>query len=696
MATLKTICPGCFKDKGPDTICRFCGFDEDIRSSNVGLPFKTLLNQKQYVVGKILGKQGGFGITYLGFDIKLKTKVAIKEFYPRGSVGRDADRKALIAFTEEDDAILKEGTEQFLEESRMIAQFSHPNIVKVRSFFEENNTAYIVMDYYDGISLDEYLTQQGGNISEDDALSIMLPILDGLKIVHENKVLHRDIKPQNIFVTNEGTPILLDFGTARFAMSEKSQSLTVVLSQGFAPFEQYQKHGKQGPWTDIYAYGATLYTILSGVVPIDATSRKSHLKLIPISQLVEDISQKLNNLINKCMSMEISNRPQNADEVFRLLDNKPAVVQKEQQPSDKAQIDKDGSIVYDYLRIFPNAYVKNLVLIAVIISVILLSGLFLLKNRLRAHGDYTQCWDTKKCIDDTKFECNEFVITDTETKLQWPRNANLIGEEVTIDDAGKFIETLNNKKFAGFDDWRIASGQELNTLVDYLKKKGTLSDNDIALKNIGFCNVREFYATTDMVRYGSYVERGFINLMNGKNGTHDAFSVSYFMPLRTYKDSEKKSITEQSTTNNGIMNYFETAKVREMQASVRQEVNDLNRYIDAYAGGEPYIILGTGRNLCCVQSAAGPPGRTCTSMYNNYKICASSPYNVLSDVLNDFITNEANKGIESPYSGKPLFTTTAGVGVVTVVANDSNYAAILTAYGQDKTKAIFSQVVMAR
>ncbi|MBF0555262.1 MAG: protein kinase [Nitrospirae bacterium] len=322
MAKLKDICPGCFKDKGTDSICTFCGYNEHVHPNNIALPLKTLLKEKQYIVGKILGKQGGFGITYLGLDIKLQAKVAIKEYFPRGSVGRDSDRKALIAFTEDDEEILKGGIGHFLKEARLLAQFSHPNIVRVRSFFEENNTAYIVMDYYDGISLDDYRIQKGGKLTEEEAKKAMLPLLNGLNEVHKKEVLHRDIKPQNIYITKKGMTILIDFGTARLSVSEKSQNITVALTEGFAPFEQYQKHGKQGPWTDIYAYGATFYNILSGVVPTDATSRKSNKTLIPISNLVKDISPTLNKLITKCMAVEPSMRPQNIDAVTDLLANK--------------------------------------------------------------------------------------------------------------------------------------------------------------------------------------------------------------------------------------------------------------------------------------------------------------------------------------------------------------------------------------
>ena len=253
----ENMCMGCMKEKGVASVCPQCGYDESVPPGPLALPVRTILN-RQFVVGRVLGKPGGFGVTYLGWDVTLETRVAVKEFLPRELAARSTDRVSVIPYSREEGESFRFGLKQFLQEARTLARFDHANVVRVRTFFEENDTAYLVMDYYEGTSLNRYLEQKGGRIPEKLALNIMMPILDGLREVHEKGFLHRDIKPHNIYLTQRARPILLDFGAARFAMGERSRSLSVLLTPGYAPYEQYHKKGRQGLWTDIYACGATL------------------------------------------------------------------------------------------------------------------------------------------------------------------------------------------------------------------------------------------------------------------------------------------------------------------------------------------------------------------------------------------------------------------------------------------------------
>ena len=310
------LCPGCFAEKGAVAVCPFCGYDEAERRTPLVLPYRTVLNG-QFVVGKVLGKPGGFGITYLGWDINLATPVAVKEYLPRDYAGRDADHASVMAHSREDASLFRFGLEQFLQEARTLARFDHPNVVRTRSFFEQNGTAYLVMDYLQGVNLSEYLTVRGGRLSEQQAGEIMLPILDGLQEVHAKGFLHRDIKPQNIYVSSMGRPILLDFGAARQAMGERSRSLSVVLTPGFSPYEQYHRRGEQGPWTDIYALAATYYYLLTGHAPPDAPERVATDELIPLHNLVPEVSPGLNAAIMQALSLEAGERPQ---DVFMFRD----------------------------------------------------------------------------------------------------------------------------------------------------------------------------------------------------------------------------------------------------------------------------------------------------------------------------------------------------------------------------------------
>jgi serine/threonine protein kinase len=309
MNAWETLCPGCFAEKGAVAVCPYCGYDESERRTPLVLPHRTVLNG-QFIVGKVLGKPGGFGITYLGWDINLATLVAVKEYLPRDYAGRDSDHASVMAHSREDASLFRFGLEQFLQEARTLARFDHPNVVRTRSFFEQNGTAYLVMDYLQGVNLSEHLASMGGRLNEQQAGEIMLPILDGLQEVHAKGFLHRDIKPQNIYVTSTGRPILLDFGAARQAMGERSRSLSVVLTPGFSPYEQYHRRGEQGPWTDIYALAATYYYLLTGQAPPDAPERVATDELIPLRQLAPIVSTGLESAIMQSLSLEATGRPQ--------------------------------------------------------------------------------------------------------------------------------------------------------------------------------------------------------------------------------------------------------------------------------------------------------------------------------------------------------------------------------------------------
>lgn len=308
------ICPACFLETLDNGTCSSCGFDENAPQSPLMLPPGTPLMNGQYLVGKVLGKPGGFGITYLGWDGQLATFVAIKEYLPREVAGRHFDRLTVSAHTSADSENFRYGLEQFLLEARTLAQFDHPNVVRVRTFFQENGTAYLVMDYLQGNSLHDHLANLGGRMSEKMALDNMLPILDGLKEVHAKGFLHRDIKPQNIYITTNGRPILLDFGTARQAMSGLNRGMTTILTPGYAPWEQYHRHGKQGAWTDIYACAATLYHMVTGVVPAEASERVAQEALLPPSQLAPGLSPHFSQAIVRALSIDPASRPQTVAE----------------------------------------------------------------------------------------------------------------------------------------------------------------------------------------------------------------------------------------------------------------------------------------------------------------------------------------------------------------------------------------------
>ncbi len=272
-----------------------------------------------YQIEKILG-QGGFGITYLADDTNLNQKVAVKEYLPVEVAFREGDF-SVHPVSENHSESYQWGLGRFLEEARTLARFDHPNIVRVLSVFEMNNTAYMVMRYESGHSFQQMLPKRA-TLDEERLVAILFPVLDGLRLVHEAGFIHRDVKPANIFVRGDGSPVLLDFGSARQSLGEATRTLTTLVSPGYAPFEQYySKSDKQGPWTDIYGLGATLYRAVVGVPPMNAVDRsegiikKGQDPLIPASEAAAGrFSVRFLEAIDWSLRFDESARPQSIDD----------------------------------------------------------------------------------------------------------------------------------------------------------------------------------------------------------------------------------------------------------------------------------------------------------------------------------------------------------------------------------------------
>ncbi len=326
MHGFEDLCVGCFRDRSAGSVCDSCGFDEGAQRPGLFLPFRTVLNE-QYVIGRELGSPGGFGITYLAWDRYLSERVAIKEYLPRKHAGRDADRISVRPHSEADAEHFKFGVEAFSAEAQTLARFRHENIVRVRTFLESNATAYMIMDHYSGTTLEKHLGRQGGRVGEDEALRLMAPILEALTSeVHAQKYLHRDISPQNIYLASFGSetrPMLLDFGAARQALGDRSQSLSVILKPGYAPYEQYYQNGKQGPWTDVYACAATLYRAVTGEVPAPAVDRLRDDPLVAPRKLAPELSKRFCDALAWGLGVERNQRPQTVAEFRERLFDRP-------------------------------------------------------------------------------------------------------------------------------------------------------------------------------------------------------------------------------------------------------------------------------------------------------------------------------------------------------------------------------------
>lgn len=310
----------------------------------------------RYVIQKVLG-QGGFGITYLGIDKLYGNKVAIKEYYPQKIAMRKAQYEDVVTVTSiEEKNNYNKGKKRFLDEAQVMARFNkNEGIVKILDFFEANNTAYIVMEYLEGITLKQYLGKYGV-LQFRNLIEMMLPLLEALIEIHSQGLIHRDISPDNIMVQHNGKLKLMDFGAARDYTESGNKSLTVILKPGYAPPEQYQTHGVQGPWTDIYALCATIYKCLTGITPPDAIARVMDDKFKEPDQLDGKLSPDIKKILWKGMNIFPEERYQDIvefgedvyDALFTPEENKKLDLDNEKNiDEDLDSPDKDNESVLE-------------------------------------------------------------------------------------------------------------------------------------------------------------------------------------------------------------------------------------------------------------------------------------------------------------------------------------------------------------
>ena len=299
--------------------CPYCGkstIPEDIPHHLV--PGTVL--QNKYLVGHSIG-EGGFGITYVGLDLNLKLKIAIKEFYPNGYANRNnkVTNKITINFQKEGEYFLN-GKEQFLREAQSLAKFSKENgIVNVRDFFTENDTAYIIMEYIDGETLADMLKQRG-LFEASEIFRLMLPIMRSLKKMHSENIIHRDISPDNIKVTEDGSLKLMDFGSARYFAGAQKKTMSIMLKPGFAPYEQYSSDGNQGPWTDVYGLCATIYKCITDKTPPNSLNRIQSDPLKKPSELGIGISDALQNVLMYGLTVYPENRCPDMNKLIEITE----------------------------------------------------------------------------------------------------------------------------------------------------------------------------------------------------------------------------------------------------------------------------------------------------------------------------------------------------------------------------------------
>jgi hypothetical protein len=266
--------------------------------------------------------EGGFGIVYLARDCVLERKVALKEYLPASLASRGPG--ATVAPTSSRSVeTFQIGLRSFMNEARMLAQFDHPALVKVYRFWEANGTAYMVMPYYEGITLKEAMRRAGAPPDENHLKQLLAQLLDALEVLHRANALHRDIAPDNILILPDGNPLLLDFGAARRVITDRSQALTAILKPGYAPIEQYGESPslKQGPWTDLYALAGVIHFAITGAAPTAAVTRTITDPVVPLSKAASGrYSAKFLRALDQALAVNPANRPQSVDALRALLE----------------------------------------------------------------------------------------------------------------------------------------------------------------------------------------------------------------------------------------------------------------------------------------------------------------------------------------------------------------------------------------
>jgi len=313
-------CLGCMKTFSDITeMCPHCGYIAGTGPKEAYHLMPGTLIYDRYLVGRAIG-YGGFGVTYIGWDTTLQQRVAIKEYLPADYSTRMPGGSDLTIYGGERREEFLAGLLRFLEEARRLAKFTDVDgIVRIQDSFQQNQTGYIVMEYLDGITLKDYLEQKGGTLSYEESVKIILPVLEALEAVHKQGIIHRDISPENIFITHSDEVKLLDFGAARYASTGYSKSLSVILKPGYAPEEQYRSHGNQGPWSDVYAVAATLYCMLTGKVPDEALERKLRDRLKKPSKLGAKLPRNAETAIMNALNVRVEKRTQSAEEFRQQL-----------------------------------------------------------------------------------------------------------------------------------------------------------------------------------------------------------------------------------------------------------------------------------------------------------------------------------------------------------------------------------------
>lgn len=335
------FCPNCFQSGYEGVRCHLCGYEKQPETDHRFLAPGIWLKNR-YMVGRVLGS-GGFGITYLGFDCQTRQRWAIKEYFPVGWASRTPGSNHIASNSRSTDEYYFHGRDVFADEAKTLLQLkNNPAVVNVIDFFSENGTAYLVMEYLDGATLEGFMRERGEPLPVDLANRVVKEIGEALVWIHRNMYLHRDVSPDNIVLTNRNELKLIDFGATRVYALHSPNNMSVLVKPGFAPLEQYSSSGRQGPWTDVYALAATYYYLVSGVKPPTAPERMTGTELVPLRSFNPLVSEMTERAIYHALQIDWRTRPDDMRQFIREMELQRYQATKKREVDSLRTVSDDG------------------------------------------------------------------------------------------------------------------------------------------------------------------------------------------------------------------------------------------------------------------------------------------------------------------------------------------------------------------
>lgn len=547
-----------------------------------------------YLVQKILG-QGGFGITYLAQDTNLNQQVAIKEYLPVELAVRE-DHTSIHPVSGEHGEQFRWGLERFITEAQTLARFKHPNIVRVLTVFRENNTAYMVMEYEHGRPLHEILKGKK-TISEQELKDILLPIMDGLKAVHAENFIHRDIKPPNIYIREDGSPVLLDFGSARQSLAEQTRTLTAMVSPGYAPFEQYVSNSKkQGPWSDIYGLGATLYRAVTGIAPPDSMNRSEAILhtgkdiFVPASEIsAGNYSAQFLAAIDHAMAFRPEDRPQSIsawqaeiDGNACFPDKKIPAINTTSEATTVAMISEVAPEPQAGLMDKSFEMIKRLLKWSFIILIILILLSVISQHKRNNTEAVKDTGNTPELV--------EPAVKDTRTAeeftQQQPAGEDLQREKIREADNAAVIQELLNAAKADVDDLRLTSPPGNNALEKYQQVLQMEPGNARALQGLDSIVTEYIELMDNALSKDNFVQaENYLNRGNEINPDHpglpaararlkDAWQSAHSVQPQVAPDTEP-AVQPETGPSRGLVPENERRRLENLKERIKANPRDM-------------------------------------------------------------------------------------------------------------------------